>query len=142
MTRPRANWSDRPAVPRPKQRTSELRDQVLRVALDLLSRDGVAGFTARAVAQSAATSVPAVYELFGDKAGLVQEAGLLLERPPQHPGLTLGLRPALRLDRLPHAGHHLGRIARVPTGRRDELAVPGTSRQALGRRERVLGPEQ
>ena len=60
-------------MPRPKQRTSELRDQVLRVALDLLGEDGVAGFTARAVAQSAATSVPAVYELFGDKAGLVRE---------------------------------------------------------------------
>jgi AcrR family transcriptional regulator len=60
-------------VPRPKQRTSELRDQVLRVALGMLADDGVTGFTTRAVAQGAATSVPAVYELFGDKAGLVRE---------------------------------------------------------------------
>src|SRR5262249_16561575 len=33
----------------------------------------VAGFTTRKVAQDADTSTPAVYELFGDKAGLVRE---------------------------------------------------------------------
>jgi AcrR family transcriptional regulator len=60
-------------VPRPKQRTPELRDQVLRTAVDMLSTDGVAAFTTRRVAEGAATSVPAVYELFGDKAGLVRE---------------------------------------------------------------------
>jgi AcrR family transcriptional regulator len=46
---------------------------VLRVALEMLGAEGVPGFTARNVAQGAATSVPAVYELFGDKAGLVRE---------------------------------------------------------------------
>jgi AcrR family transcriptional regulator len=60
-------------MPRPKQRTPELRDQVLRTAVDMLSTDGVAAFTTRRVAEGAATSVPAVYELFGDKAGLVRE---------------------------------------------------------------------
>jgi AcrR family transcriptional regulator len=60
-------------VPRPKQRTPELRDRVLRVALDVLAEDGVAGLTTRAVAARAGTSVPAIYELFGDKAGLVRE---------------------------------------------------------------------
>ena len=35
--------------------------------------DGIAGFTTRRVAQEAETSTPAVYELFGDKAGLVRE---------------------------------------------------------------------
>jgi len=60
-------------MPRPKQRTPELRDQVLRTAVDMLSADGVAAFTTRRVAEGAATSVPAVYELFGDKAGLVRE---------------------------------------------------------------------
>jgi AcrR family transcriptional regulator len=60
-------------MPRPKQRTPELRDHVLDVALDLLARDGVPAFTARAVAGEARTSTPAVYELFGDKAGLVRE---------------------------------------------------------------------
>lgn len=46
---------------------------MLRVAVDMLTRDGVAGFTTRRVAERAATSTPAVYELFGDKAGLVRE---------------------------------------------------------------------
>jgi AcrR family transcriptional regulator len=60
-------------VPRPKQRTPELRDHVLSVAIALLARDGVAGFTARSVAREAQTSTPAVYELFGDKGGLIRE---------------------------------------------------------------------
>jgi AcrR family transcriptional regulator len=46
---------------------------VLRTAVATLAAEGVAGFTARRVAEGAATSVPAVYELFGDKAGLVRE---------------------------------------------------------------------
>lgn len=60
-------------MPRAKQRTPELRDHVLRVAVDTLARQGVAGFTTRRVAERADTSTPAVYELFGDKAGLVRE---------------------------------------------------------------------
>jgi AcrR family transcriptional regulator len=39
----------------------------------MLADEGVAGFTTRKVAEGAATSIPAVYELFGDKAGLVRE---------------------------------------------------------------------
>jgi AcrR family transcriptional regulator len=60
-------------VPRAKQRTPELRDHVLRVAVGMLADEGVAGFTTRRVARVAHTSPPAVYELFGDKAGLVRE---------------------------------------------------------------------
>jgi AcrR family transcriptional regulator len=60
-------------VPRPKQRTPELRDHVLAAAIELLARDGVAGFTTRSVAREAQTSTPAVYELFGDKGGLIRE---------------------------------------------------------------------
>src|SRR5690242_8023905 len=60
-------------MPRPKQRTSELRDHVLAVALRRLAREGVSGLTARELAREAETSTPAVYELFGDKAGLVRE---------------------------------------------------------------------
>jgi AcrR family transcriptional regulator len=60
-------------MPRPKQRTPELRDRVLSVAVALLARDGVSGFTTRSVAHAAETSTPAVYELFGDKGGLVRE---------------------------------------------------------------------
>ena len=58
---------------RTKLRTPELRDRVLRVAVDTLADAGVAGFTTRRVASGADTSLPAVYELFGDKAGLVRE---------------------------------------------------------------------
>jgi AcrR family transcriptional regulator len=39
----------------------------------MLAEEGPGGFTTRKVAQGAATSIPAVYELFGDKAGLVRE---------------------------------------------------------------------
>jgi AcrR family transcriptional regulator len=46
---------------------------VLQVAVAMLASEGVAGFTTRKVAQEAATSTPAVYELFGAKAGLVRE---------------------------------------------------------------------
>jgi AcrR family transcriptional regulator len=60
-------------MPRPKQRTPELRDRVLASALELLASVGIAGFTARSVARAAQTSTPAVYELFGDKRGLVRE---------------------------------------------------------------------
>lgn len=60
-------------MPRAKQRTPELRDRVLSVAVEVLSEDGVSGLTTRRVAERAGTSVPAVYELFTDKAGLVRE---------------------------------------------------------------------
>ncbi|MET8425322.1 TetR/AcrR family transcriptional regulator [Nocardia sp. NPDC004860] len=59
-------------MPRAKQRTPELREQLLTAAVGLLARDGVAGFTARTIANQAGTSTPALYELFGDKAGLVR----------------------------------------------------------------------
>jgi AcrR family transcriptional regulator len=60
-------------VPRAKQRTPELRERVLASALELLARDGVGAFTTRGLAREADTSTPAVYELFGDRAGLVRE---------------------------------------------------------------------
>jgi AcrR family transcriptional regulator len=60
-------------VGRRKLRTPELRDRVVEAALTMLADAGVAGFTTRRVAQEAETSLPAVYELFGDKAGLVRE---------------------------------------------------------------------
>jgi len=60
-------------VPRTKLRTPELRDRVLHTAVTILADEGVLGLTARKVADAADTSIPAVYELFGDKAGLVRE---------------------------------------------------------------------
>ena len=60
-------------MPRAKQRTPALRERVLHVALAMLADDGAAGFTTRKVAEGASASIPAVYELFGDKSGLVRE---------------------------------------------------------------------
>jgi AcrR family transcriptional regulator len=42
-------------------------------ALAVLAEEGVAGLTARNVARRAKASVPAVYEVFGDKAGLIRD---------------------------------------------------------------------
>jgi AcrR family transcriptional regulator len=72
-------------VPRAKQRTPQLRKQLLAVAAEVLAREGVAGFTTRGVASAASTSPPAIYELFGDRGGLLREVffegfrGLLAE---------------------------------------------------------------
>ena len=60
-------------MPRAKQRTPEMRERMLQAAMDMLASEGVAEFTTRRLAQRAGTSTPAVYELFGDKAGLVRE---------------------------------------------------------------------
>src|SRR6201988_4141877 len=59
-------------MPRAKQRTPELRDRLLGGALTTLFEEGIARFTTRRVAERAGTAVPAVYELFVDKAGLVR----------------------------------------------------------------------
>jgi AcrR family transcriptional regulator len=62
-----------PTMPRAKQRTEQLREHIVQVAVAKLAADGVGGLTTRKVAEQAQTSPPAVYELFGDKAGLVRE---------------------------------------------------------------------
>jgi AcrR family transcriptional regulator len=59
-------------MPKVKQRTPQLGEQVLAAALRIIERDGVAALTARRLAEEAGTSAPAVYELFGDKAGVVR----------------------------------------------------------------------
>jgi AcrR family transcriptional regulator len=60
-------------MPRTKQRTPELRDRMLAVALELVGAEGAAGLTARTLATRADTSASALYELFGDKSGVVRE---------------------------------------------------------------------
>jgi AcrR family transcriptional regulator len=59
-------------MPKPKQRTPALGEQVLAAALRIIERDGVIALTARRLAAEAGTSPPAVYELFGDKTGVVR----------------------------------------------------------------------
>jgi AcrR family transcriptional regulator len=60
-------------MPRTKLRTPELKQRLRDAAVEVLAREGPDGFTTRGVAGAAETSTPAVYELFGDKAGLVRE---------------------------------------------------------------------
>lgn len=59
-------------MPRPKTRDDALKDQVLTESISLLESGGAIAVTARRVASDAGTSTAAVYELFGDKAGLVR----------------------------------------------------------------------
>jgi AcrR family transcriptional regulator len=61
-----------PKVPRAKQRTPELAEKVLGAGLRLVSAEGIEALTARRLAQEAETSPAAVYELFGNKAGVVR----------------------------------------------------------------------
>ena len=60
-------------MPRVKQRTDELHERGVAAALAVLAEEGVTGLTTRNVARRAEASVPAVYEVFGDKAGLIRE---------------------------------------------------------------------
>ena len=60
-------------MPRTKLRTPELRERLLASAVGLLAEQGPAGLTARSLAARAETSAPALYELFGDKSGVVRE---------------------------------------------------------------------
>jgi AcrR family transcriptional regulator len=59
-------------MPPAKQRTPELAEHVLEAALRLLASDGITALTARRLAEAAGTSPAAIYELFGDKAGVVR----------------------------------------------------------------------
>jgi len=56
-----------------KQRTDALHERGIASALAVLAEDGVSGLTTRTVARRAEASVPAIYEVFGDKAGLIRE---------------------------------------------------------------------
>lgn len=82
-------------MPRTKLRTPELRERLLGAAVALLDQEGAPGFTTRTLARQAGTSAPAVYELFGDKSGLLREvffegfrmlhATLATTEPTDHP---------------------------------------------------------
>jgi AcrR family transcriptional regulator len=56
-----------------KYRTAALRERGVASALAVLAEEGVAGLTTRSVARRADASVPAIYEVFGDKSGLIRE---------------------------------------------------------------------
>jgi AcrR family transcriptional regulator len=59
-------------VPRRKLRTPDLREELLQRAVVVLEHEGPLALQARHVASAAGTSTGALYELFGDKTGLVR----------------------------------------------------------------------
>jgi AcrR family transcriptional regulator len=87
-------------MPRTKQRTNDLRERGITAAVDLLAEEGPAGLTTRNFARRIDASVPAVYEVFGDKAGIIREVffqgfrmlGDALSRLPESDDPIEGLR--------------------------------------------------
>jgi len=59
-------------MPRPKKRNDQLKDRLLAESIALLEAEGPSAITARRVASVADTSTASVYELFGNKSGLVR----------------------------------------------------------------------
>jgi AcrR family transcriptional regulator len=102
-------------MPRAKLRTRELRDHVLAVAVSVLEQEGVVGFTARNIAKQAATSTPALYELFGDRAGLLRAVyyegfrvlGARLARPAATADPRVDLQALLKVYRTFHAENRM-----------------------------------
>jgi AcrR family transcriptional regulator len=134
-------------VPRPKQRTPELRDRLLAAAVETLDEQGVEGFTTRRVAEGAATSVPAVYELFGDKAGLVREVFYegFRRLAARFAGLPATADPADDLRRVLYAFRAFARdnpaLGEVMFSRPFAEFAPGPAELAAGAatREHVMG---
>ncbi|MHB1488307.1 MAG: TetR/AcrR family transcriptional regulator [Acidimicrobiales bacterium] len=137
-------------MPRPKQRTDELRRHILQTAVGLIAADGVAGFTTRRVVEEASTSIPAMYELFGDKSGLVREIffeGFRLLRD-QLDDLAPSADPRADLVRLLQTFRRFYRenpvLARVMFSRPFPDFDPGPAEEEAGRsvREHVVGNVQ
>ncbi|MFI5694077.1 TetR/AcrR family transcriptional regulator [Kribbella sp. NPDC051586] len=106
-------------MPRVKQRTEALHERGLASALVVLAEEGAAGLTTRAVAGRANASVPAIYEVFGDKAGIVREvffegfrqlADELAALPPQAEPLEALRRLAEALRRFILDHHMLAEV--------------------------------
>jgi AcrR family transcriptional regulator len=94
-------------MPRATQRTSELRSTLLDAASMRLEA-GDTALTARSVAAAAGTSTAALYELFGDKSGLLR---------------------SLFYDAFRRLEVVLGGVARGDNSRTDLLAVLGSARR-------------
>ncbi len=117
---------------RVKQRTPELRDRVVDVAVSTLCEDGMSGFTTRRVAQRAGTSVPAVYELFSDKDGLLRAVFF-----------EASVGSAVSSSRSPETSDELGDLrAVIPVFRRFCLDYPALARVMFSRPFQDLDPEQ
>jgi AcrR family transcriptional regulator len=104
-----------------------------------MAADGVTEFTTRRVAAEASTSVPAMYELFGDKSGLVREIffeGFRLLRS-QLDALEPAGDPRAELVALLHAFRHFCRdnpaLALVMFSRPFPEFDPGPAEEEAGR---------
>jgi AcrR family transcriptional regulator len=139
-------------VPRAKQRTPALSDSVLRTTLDLVETEGVS-LTARSVAAAANTSPAALYELFGDKAGLLRAVffegfGLLAEElasvattsdPHRDLVATLATTRRFALDRPMLFELMFARpFAEFRPGPDDHAAAAAVYRTVMGRVDRCL----
>jgi AcrR family transcriptional regulator len=119
-------------VPRVKQRTPELRDRVVDVAVSTLCEGGMSGLTTRRVAERAGTSVPAVYELFSDKDGLLRAVFIEGFR-----------RLGTELIAIPETADALADLrAVIPVFRRFCLDYPPLARVMFSRPFQDLDPER
>jgi AcrR family transcriptional regulator len=131
-------------VPPTKVRTGELRERLLQVAVEILAADGVSGLTTRRIASRARTSAPAIYELFGDKAGLVRalffegfrRLGRRLERLPPPAGTTDDLAAVVREFRAFTLEDP--RLFEVMYTKPFDVFSPGGDEQALGDATRAV----
>lgn len=110
---------------------SQQRRQILDAALEVMDRDGEAGFTVRRVAQAAGCSTTGVYTWFGGKGGLVD--AIFVEgfegfdealAPAYRAGDTAGVGRAYRRWALANPTHYLVMFGRaVPDVRPGDEAL-------------------
>lgn len=140
---------------RRKVRTQELRGELTAVATGLLTEGGSAAVTTRAVAAGAGSSIAAVHELFGGKAGLVRAVfaegfarlaadltGLPAAADPETGVLDLALAVRSFARREPHLYEVMfGRpFAEFRPGPDDARAADAIHAVVVGRVAAVLGP--
>lgn len=137
-------------MPRTKQRTPELRNDLVDVAAGLLAAEGTAGFTARRIAAEAGTSPPAIYELFGDKAGLLralffrgfESLGFALAEVPEAGGREDGIVELASVYRRFMLDHRI--LSELMFSRPFAEFEPDADERAAGAavRERIVGEMQ
>ncbi len=133
-----------PAARRPGGRTARVRAQILAATVELVARDGIAGFRYEEVAELAGVHKTSVYRNWPDREELVVEALLQYVDDLASVADTGELRRDL-VDFLMAIAESLGR----PTVRALELAIQAThERPAVGRvpprihEERATGPRR
>ncbi|HEY3683946.1 MAG TPA: TetR/AcrR family transcriptional regulator [Streptosporangiaceae bacterium] len=142
---------------RRKVRTQELRGELATAAVGLLAAGGSAAVTTRAVASEAGSSIAAVHELFGGKAGLVRAvfaagfarlAAELAELPPAADPEAGVLDLALAMRSFARREPHLYEVmfarpfAEFRPGAADARAADAIYAIVVGRVAAVLGADR